>query len=151
LRVPAVKIDGACLCGQISYVAEIDPANVFVCHCTECQTSSASAFRYAALVKKDEFTLLNGELKFYTKTAESGSKRALAFCPECGTSIYGCDPLAPKRYSLRLGTARQRGELRPSLQVWCRSAQTWVRELTQIPAQDEQPPRRRRIEIRRCL
>jgi hypothetical protein len=32
-----MKIDGACHCGYITYVAEIDPDNVGLCHCTDCQ------------------------------------------------------------------------------------------------------------------
>ena len=40
-----MKIDGACHCGRISYEAEIDPADVTICHCTDCQTLSGSAFR----------------------------------------------------------------------------------------------------------
>ena len=40
-----MKIDGECLCGDVAYEAEIDPENVGLCHCTDCQTLSGSAFR----------------------------------------------------------------------------------------------------------
>ena len=40
-----MKIDGACHCGYISYLAEIDPEKAGLCHCTDCQTLSGSAFR----------------------------------------------------------------------------------------------------------
>jgi hypothetical protein len=33
-----MKIDGGCHCGYITYVAEIDPDKVGICHCTDCQT-----------------------------------------------------------------------------------------------------------------
>ena len=36
---------------------------------------------------KGTFKLLKGEPKIYIKTAESGNKRAQAFCPECGTPV----------------------------------------------------------------
>jgi hypothetical protein len=39
-----MKIDGACHCGSITYAAEIDPQTVAICHCTDCQTLSGSAF-----------------------------------------------------------------------------------------------------------
>ncbi len=68
------------------------------------------------------------------KTAESGTPRALAFCPECGTSIYGCSVIDPEVYSLRLGTARQRADLVPALQMWTRSAMPWLAALADIPA-----------------
>lgn len=37
-----MKVDGGCHCGRIAYEAEIDPAGVLVCHCTDCQTLSAA-------------------------------------------------------------------------------------------------------------
>jgi hypothetical protein len=66
------------------------------------------------------------------KTAESGNKRAQAFCPECGTSIYSAAVTDPQVFNIRLGTARQRAELRPKSQGWCRSARDWVMELSSI-------------------
>lgn len=134
-----MQIDGACLCGHVKYKAEIDPGKVTICHCTDCQLSSASAYRFGVPVKKENFTLLGGKLKFFIKTAESGSKRALGFCPECGTSIYGCDPIDPKTYSLRLGTARQRHELRPALQIWKRSSLKWATDLSEVTVHETQP------------
>jgi hypothetical protein len=128
-----MEIDGACLCGHVSYAARIDPAKVRICHCTQCQIQSASAFRTGVLVEKEHFRLLSGELKFFVKTAESGKPRALAFCPECGTSIYGAAPVDPTTYSLRLGTARQRAELEPTVQIWARSAMPWLNRIPRIP------------------
>jgi hypothetical protein len=43
-----MKIDGRCHCGYITYQAEIDPEKVMICHCTDCQTLSGSAFRTVA-------------------------------------------------------------------------------------------------------
>jgi len=134
-----MKIDGSCLCGHVSYEAEIDPGGVMICHCTDCQTHSGTAFRYGVLVKKEDFRLVTGELKFYIKTSDGGSKRALGFCPECGTSIYGSDADQPKIYSLRLGTARQRGNFVPSLQIWQRSAVKWLNDIAAIKSVDKQP------------
>lgn len=129
-----IDIDGACLCGHIRYEARIDRSKIRLCHCTQCQEQSATAFRIAVLVERENFRLLGGEPKAYVKTAESGKSRALTFCPECGTSIYGCSPTDPKVYSLRLGTARQRADLVPVLQMWTRSAMPWLSALADIPA-----------------
>ena len=52
-----MKIDGACHCGDITYEADIDPENVVICHCTDCQTLSGSAFRTVALTREGTFTL----------------------------------------------------------------------------------------------
>lgn len=134
-----MNIDGACLCGAIRYEAKIDPTAILVCHCSDCQINGGGAFRWGTLVAKDDFTLLTGTLKFYRKVAASGRKRALAFCGDCGTSLYGTQAEQSLTYSLRLGTARQARELTPSLQIWHGSAYAWTDHLDQVPAMREQP------------
>ena len=80
-----MKIDGGCLCGDVTYEAEIDPDKVGLCHCTDCQTLSGSAFRIGVSVEEELFEMTSGEPKIFIKIAESGAKRSQAFCPECGT------------------------------------------------------------------
>ena len=126
-----MKIDGSCHSGNITYTAEIDPENVRICHCTDCQTLSGSAFRTSVRANKEAFNL-QGQPKIYVKTVESGAKRAQAFCPECGTSIYSAAVDDPQIFNIRVSTARQRGELRPKSQGWCRSARDWVKDLQSI-------------------
>lgn len=136
-----MKIDGACHCGYITYEAEINPEKVMICHCTDCQTLSGSAFRTTALTREDTFRLLSGTLKIYVKTGESGTQRAQSFCPECGTPIYSSTVgEGPKIHVIRVGTAHQRNELIPKLQLWSRSAQPWSTDLSSIPKVEKQPP-----------
>jgi hypothetical protein len=54
-----MKIDGRCHCGYITYEAEIDPDKTLICHCTDCQTLSGSAFRVVAYTREDAFRLLS--------------------------------------------------------------------------------------------
>lgn len=134
-------IDGSCLCGQIRYEATIDDSRVRICHCTQCQIHSASAFRTGVLVHRDHFKLIRGALKTYIKTAESGKPRILTFCPDCGTSIYGSELEDQTFLSLRLGTATQRAELVPTVQMWHRSAMPWLSHLMSLPLyQKGMPP-----------
>lgn len=125
-----MKVDGRCHCGFIAYEAEIDPEKVEICHCTDCQALSGSAFRTVVPAEVGSFRLLSSQPKTYVKTAESGNKRAQMFCPECGTSI--CSTAVgdgPKIMGLRVGTIRQRDRLAPKAQYWVRSAQPWLKAL----------------------
>ena len=134
-----MKIDGGCHCGHITFEAEVDPEKVMICHCTDCQTLSGSAFRTAAPTREDTFKLLTGELKIYVKTAENGAKRAQAFCPECGTPIYASSVgEGPKTHNIRTGTVRQRAALVPKLQIWARSEQPWIGDLDSIRKVEKQ-------------
>jgi hypothetical protein len=133
-----MQVDGQCHCGRIAYEAELDPAGVMVCHCADCQTLSGSAFRTIALTRPGGFRLRAGTPKIYVKIAESGAPRLQAFCPDCGSPIYSTsEGEEPKVYSLRLGTCRQRAELVPVAQIWCRSALPWLDALPTIPGRSK--------------
>jgi hypothetical protein len=126
-REVRMHVDGSCHCGAIRYAAEIDPRRVGICHCTDCQTFGSSAFRVAAQAAGDDFELLEGEPTLYEKIAESGNARLMAFCPKCGTHVYGVTTGdGPTFYSLRVGTLAQALELRPVARVWCRSSPEWM-------------------------
>jgi len=122
-----MKIDGKCHCGFITYEADVDPDEVYLCHCTDCQSISGSAFRWAVPVAEAAFKLLSGEPKTYVKRSESGAMNRQLFCPDCASPLYSISIGAgPKVFNLRLGTARQRAKLRPTAQYWCRSARDWA-------------------------
>jgi hypothetical protein len=129
-----MKIDGACHCGFITFEAEVDPEKTTICHCTDCQTLSGAPYRASVATTPDNFRLRSGEPAIYVKTAESGSKRAQAFCPRCGSPLYATahqDPSA--NLNIRVGVVRQRDQLVPKRQLWGRSHQAWVDNLADIP------------------
>ena len=128
-----MHVDGSCHCGAVQFEAEIDPKRVGICHCTDCQIFSGSAFRAAVMVMENDFRLLQGEPAKYEKQAESGTLRELAFCDRCGTHVYGMAPTAQQTlYSVRVGVLAQRAQLRPSAQIWCRSEVPWLADLEKL-------------------
>lgn len=135
-----MKVSGRCHCGNISFEAEIDPVQVRICHCTDCQTLSGSAFRVNVASLPGTFVLTRGAPKTYIKTADSGNKRAHGFCPDCGTPLWATTPDPnPRSYGLRVGTLDRRAELKPARQGWCRSALPWSMDLTQVAQFERQP------------
>jgi hypothetical protein len=134
-----MKIDGGCHCGYITYEAEADPERVSICHCSDCQMLTGTVFRTSIRANDGTFKILTGEPTVYVKTAESGSKRAQAFCPRCGSPIYAAPAEeGPKTYNIRLGTTRQRDQLVPKVQIWCRSAQHWLGSIDDIRRVEKQ-------------
>ena len=135
-----MKIDGACHCGFITIEGEADPEKVTICHCTDCQTSTGTAFRISILVPGNTFKM-TGQPTIYVKTtADSGRLRAQAFCGKCGTPIYSTtvgEGLQPS-YTVRVGILRQRDQLTPRRQQWFRSARPWVTGLAQVPTAEKQ-------------
>lgn len=135
-----MKIDGGCHCGSIRFEAEVEPGHVVVCHCTDCQTLTGSAFRTAVPTKPGTFRLLSGTPTLYVKTADSGRQRQQAFCPTCGAPIYSTSVGdGAKVHGLRVGTIRQRDQLVPKDQIWCRSAQSWLPGLPTLKRHEAEP------------
>lgn len=129
-----MQVHGGCHCGYITYEADIDPEKVRICHCTDCQNLTGSAYRVNVNTPKSKFKLLTGKPKIYVKTADSGVKRAHGFCPECGTPIYSAGHVAePDSYGLRVGTIRERAQLSPTKMGWCSSALPWALNLEALP------------------
>jgi hypothetical protein len=134
-----MKIEGGCHCGKITFRAEVDPENVIICHCTDCQTLSGSAYRTVAPAIEGTFELITGEPRIYVKTAENGFKRAQAFCGDCGTPIYSApEGGGSSFFGIRVGAIKQRNQLLPKSQYWCRSAQAWVQDITDLPRVETQ-------------
>jgi hypothetical protein len=127
-----MKIDGSCHCGKIAFEAEVDPKTAVICHCTDCQMLTGTAYRTNVSAAASSFRLLKGEPRIYIKTAESGNKRAHGFCADCGTPIYATEPVDPKFYSLRVGAIKQRAAFRPTRQIWHRSRLPWSSDLSDI-------------------
>src|SRR5262245_2831096 len=67
-----------------------------------------------------------------SRRARAGPRGHNPSPPECGTPN-------PKVHVIRIGTARQRDQLVPKLQLLCRSSQRWLSDLGSIPKLEKQP------------
>ena len=129
-----MRIDGSCACGAIRIEGEADPADASICHCTDCQTGTGSAFRVSVPVPGTAFKMLGQPTTYLKTTAESGNPRVQAFCPRCGSPIYSTTPGegVQDAYRVRVGILRQRKEFVPKKQNWFRSALPWIGTLPGI-------------------
>jgi hypothetical protein len=120
-----VHIEGGCLCGRVRYHADAEPSFVGVCHCTDCQKFSGSAF--AAVVGVPASALkVAGTLKTFTKPGDSGKPMHRRFCPECGSGVMDEADALPGILMVNVGTLDDRSWVRPLSEVYCDSAQPWV-------------------------
>ena len=124
-----MQIHGSCHCGSVKYEAAVDPERTAICHCTDCQRLTGSAYRVSVPAEDGSFRLTSGKPAIYVKVGDSGSKRAQAFCPNCGSPLYVYDADNPKGYGLRVGCIAEREALVPRMQKWCRSALKWTESL----------------------
>jgi Glutathione-dependent formaldehyde-activating enzyme len=76
-----MQVYGRCHCGQITYTADLDPGDVSICHCTDCQMLTGSAYRVSVRASAADFRMQSGQPSRYIKTAESGNMRAQGSAP----------------------------------------------------------------------
>ncbi len=121
-----MKMSGGCLCGQVRYSAEAEPAFVGVCHCRNCQKQAGSAFSIVVAIPKRAFSV-EGTLKTYADRGDSGKAVSRRFCPECGSPILSEAEALPDLAVIKAGTLDDTSWLKPTMEIYCDSAQNWVR------------------------
>ncbi len=127
-----MKVDGRCHCGRITYEAEINPDNVVICHCTDCQTFSSAPYRVSVFGVPPEQVRFEGSPKTYVKIGGSGKKVRVAFCGDCGSAIYSTSGETAGPFNLRVGVIKQRRELTPKAQGFCQSGMPWATNIDSI-------------------
>jgi len=133
-----MQIDGQCHCGRVTYQAEIDPQAVSVCHCTDCQQLTGSPYRVTVICSAEQIRMNGKAPKIYAKKGDNGRTRFQHFCGECGSPLFTSGEEGGADYwGIRWGSIRQRRQLKPTRQIWCRSAIPWIHELAGLPGRPE--------------
>jgi hypothetical protein len=131
----AMKIDGQCHCGLVTYEADIDPKKVSICHCTDCQALTGSPYRVTVICSPEQVRMTGQPAKIYPKTGDNGRTRFQHFCGQCGSPLFTSGEGGPDDWGIRWGSIRQRATLRPVRQIWRRSAAPWINDLGELPGQ----------------
>jgi hypothetical protein len=131
---------GRCLCGGVSYRAEAEPLAQAVCHCTDCQHQTGSAFSPVVVVPRAALTLEGSTLASFTTIGDQHSTETQRqFCSACGSPIVSFVGATPDLAYVKAGTLDDMSWFEPTVEVWSRSAQPWSPHFEQA-ARFEQGP-----------
>lgn len=131
-----MRIDGSCHCGAIRFEAEVDEGEVHLCHCTDCQSLTGTAFRTSVPARDGTLRVTAGTPRTYVKTADNGKRTEQNFCGTCGSPLFVHYAGDPNGWSIRWGAIRQRDALEPSASIWLRSAAPWLGRVPELPGHD---------------
>ncbi len=113
-----------CQCGSVRLRLRADPVRVSVCHCFECQKRSGSAFSAQARFRRAD-VVIEGELRQYVRTADSGVSVPQYFCPVCGNGIFYLQSDEPDILAIPVGMIS--GQIpAPATSVWESRRMPWV-------------------------
>jgi hypothetical protein len=103
-RMSEGVVAGGCQCDAVRYAIAEMPLRLYVCHCRECQKQSASAFGMSLIVRCAAFAVTQGEMRSWSRKADSGRTVACHFCAVCGSRLWhereGIDTISVKAGSL---------------------------------------------------
>lgn len=120
-------ITGRCLCGNITYSVDAEPVWQGICHCSNCQRQTASAFSMVVGVPSDALTVQGDTLGSF-KTASEGyqSTTERRFCSACGSPIFSVIESMPGLAFVKAGTIDDISWFEPTAEIWAESAQPWA-------------------------
>ncbi|MFC7694841.1 GFA family protein [Paeniroseomonas aquatica] len=81
-------VEGGCLCGSVRFAVSKPLALAAYCLCSDCRKTTGSAFNISVPVTRENFRLLSGSPKGFTKASDQGVKLTRLFCPDCGSPVY---------------------------------------------------------------
>ncbi len=115
-----------CACGALRLTLREPPQLTALCHCLACQRRtgspfSANAFYAAACVE------VSGRSTEFVRTAESGRKVRMYFCPACGSTLYWKAEASPEMIGVAVGSFADPAFTPPALSVFEKSKHEWVR------------------------
>ena len=131
-------VSGSCQCGRVTYALHEPPIAIAACHCKQCQKLSTSAFSITAMVRSSAIEF-SGEMKEWTRVAQSGSKSSARFCPTCGNHIFHFNPDDPTKVMLKPSGLADTSLIKPTVHVWISEKQDWYSIPEGVLAFETQP------------
>lgn len=129
---------GKCLCGAVTYEVTAPPIVVAKCHCEECRRLSGTGHTIGAMFPRNAVSL-HGTLSEFKYVSGKESEVTKAFCPQCGTPIYGTNTGSPEHLTLPLGSMDDAVGLEIQVVIFERDKQHWEQLSDNVAAFETQP------------
>ena len=124
VTLPDLPLEGGCQCGQLRYRLKGKPLTFYLCHCTECQRQTSSAFGESLRANAADMEF-SGRKAVTRRMAQSGAAREGTFCPECGVRVWHGSDGSPFG-NIKAGTLDDTSWLWPAGHIWTRSKQPFM-------------------------
>ena len=130
---------GGCLCGAVRLTIAAEPMLARLCWCRLCQSLAAGNATVNVVFPSDKVAI-EGDLRWYESTAESGNLMERGFCPSCGTPLFSRSDARPHLLIVRAGALDDPELLAPQGTIWTDEAPSWAHIDTGLPQFPRQPP-----------
>jgi len=123
----SARLNGGCLCGGVRYTCEAEPLLTAICYCPHCQKQTSAPFSVVVAVPKGSLKIEGATLKTFNDAGDSGQPVRRNFCGSCGSPIMSYVESMPDVEFIKAGTLDDTSWLNPTMEIWCDTAQPWVK------------------------
>lgn len=124
----------------MTYSVDAEPVWQGVCHCSNCQRQTASAFSLVVGVPVEALTVRGDSLaSFRTESEGYDSITERRFCSNCGSPILSVIESMPGLVFLKAGTIDDLSWFEPMAEIWTSSAQPWAPHFENVPRYERIP------------
>lgn len=102
-----------------------EPISFYLCHCTDCQAETGSAFGQTMHVRSEAIGEVEGPVGEHSAVL-AGDDFVLHHCTHCLTLLWGGRPSMPQVLGVNAGGLEDVAGLTPYGNMWTRSARPWV-------------------------
>jgi len=120
----SATITGGCLCGRVRFQVAALPIFQLNCHCRVCQRVTGSGYTPVAAFNTDD-VMVEGDIKYFERTGDSGRKVWEGFCAECGARLTGKAETMPGLLLLQAGNYDDPNLFVPTMDIFTASAAHW--------------------------
>lgn len=114
-----------CCCGALRVKTTGEPVRISVCHCTECQRRTGSAFGVQARFPEKDVAISGASSQFRRK-GDSGGFATMHFCPTCGSIVFWRADGIPGFVTVAVGAFADSGFPTPTVSVYGERKHGWV-------------------------
>ncbi len=133
-----IDVPGRCRCGRVRFMLREEPIAFYLCHCTDCQSESGSAYGQSMHVRREAIDAVEGSVREHTIEGPEGRSSVMTYCANCLTILWGGQPDVPQVLGLNAGSLEDTAGLQPYGNMWTRSARPWA-SFAPGPQYEQQP------------
>jgi hypothetical protein len=130
--------EGGCHCGEVRYSFTKEPELTFYCYCRDCQKTTGSPFSMELMIEQSSFEI-DGALKSYVVTGDSGKPVTRWNCANCGSGIYLEGEADPGYVFLKVGSLDDPGWVTPEMHIYTAAKPGWLKIDDGLPQYEKAP------------
>ena len=120
----SIEVTGGCKCGLVRYSGVRAKADMFRCHCRDCQQLTGTG--HSEMMPLEAATFSIGDaVKIFELIAGSGRSTYSRFCPKCGSQLTRRSEVNNDSVYVHAGSLDDPEDYAPTKSIYVSSAPTW--------------------------